>query len=187
MSIQSEFGKTLGVAATAASIAKGFSTAKAKEEKAEEQEYMKAQKEAEAKAEAMAKANKGKELREALIATEAEREKKAKEMQERQDLTFMEVSQNKIEAQRKAMKTIEGEMAKIDPEIAKRQRRANSLNNLRNKGGMKGEEARASLEDALSQQATLKRDWETRKKLMEQRIAMVEQLQNRKEIEDGEE
>ena len=87
----------------------------------------------------------------------------------KQAIVAAEQSQNSIEKQRKEIAGLNERIAQADSEISPLQKRANKLNNLKNRGGRAGEEARAALADALAQRETLIKDRETRYNILKAR------------------
>lgn len=195
MGVQSEIGKTLGVAAAAASIAKGFSLAKEKEAKAEELEAIKSEREAEEESKKKfkeAKAKKENELKEAEAAKEkAIKEQKAKDLEKkrqekeeetsfRENVTQLQVNENAIKQNNSEIARLNQKISDFDKENGKTikdtQARIKRLNNLKNKGGNARMEAEAFLEDLMGQKRTLTNARERRLQLNKVKQAQQKEL-----------
>lgn len=103
-----------------------------------------------------------------------------KKIQERQDLLFLEQSQNKIEGQRKSIEGLDKKIEKNQQDIAKFQKAAR----YKRSGKEAMAEAKASLADALEQDRIFKADKAERKRLLAEREQMAANV--RKEFNYGE-
>lgn len=185
MSVQGEINQALGVVAKTAAIAKGFSMAEQQKQEKADKEKAKAEKEAKKEAEKKQadalKAQQREQAEKKAADKEAVAMAKEKKIQDRQDLLFLEQSQNKVEAQRRAIAGIDKKLPELEGSIAKYQK----ASRYKRSGKQAMAEARASLEDALEQRKTLQADRSARYTLLKQREQMMANA--RKEFNYGEE
>lgn len=184
MSVQGEINKALGTAAAAASIAKGISVAKEKEAQAEEDKKKLAEKEA-AKDAAKKEADELKAKKQAEAEKKsAEREEaakaKEKKIEDRQNLLFLEQSQNKVEAQRRSIAGLN----KKKEENAALENELKATIKSKKTGRIARREAMASLLDLQEQDKVLDVDVSTRERLLKERQEMAANV--RKEFNYGE-
>lgn len=184
MSVQGAINDSLNAVAKAAVIGKAVSMAEEKQKQDAIKEDQRAKKEAEkeaAKKQADAlKAQKQAEAEKKSAEREEAAKAKEKKIQERQDLLFLEQSQSKIEAQRRAIGSIDKKTAELEGNIDKYQK----ASRYKRSGKQAMAEAKASLADALEQRKTLIADRTARYTLLKQREQMAETA--RKEFNYGE-